>query len=97
MVATVMSASCPAVPVQHLVVVHLVDVVAREDQGLFRRFGLDALKILKYRVRRPLVPVLVHALHGRQHFDVFAQLRRKECSSRRARAGSGPATCTVLG
>ena len=67
-----------AVPVQHLAVVHLVDVVAGEDQGLLGRFRFDALEILEDRVGRALVPVLVHALHGREHFDVFAQFGRED-------------------
>jgi hypothetical protein len=42
-----------------------------------RGFGFDALEILEDGVRRALVPVVVHALHGRQDFDVFAQFGGK--------------------
>jgi hypothetical protein len=48
-----------------------------EDQRQLGRFRFDALEILEDRVRRPLVPVFGYALHGRQHFDVLAQLRRQ--------------------
>ena len=78
MVAMVMSASCCAMPVEHLAVVHLVDVVAGEDQDVLGRFGLDALEILEDGVGGALVPVLVDALHGRNDFDVFAQLGRED-------------------
>ena len=78
MVAMVMSASLLPVPVHHLVVVHLIDVIAGEDQRLLGRFGLDALEVLEDGVGGALVPVLVDPLHGRDHFDVFAQFGRED-------------------
>ena len=65
-------------PVEHLAVVHLVDVVAGEDQGMLGRFGLDALDVLEDGVGGALVPVLVHPLHGRNDFDVLAQFGRED-------------------
>ena len=66
------------VPVQHFAVVHLVDVVAGEHQRLLQRFHLHALQVLEHGVGCTLVPVLSHALHGRNHFDVFAQFRGED-------------------
>ena len=48
------------------------------DERQLGSLGLDTLKILEHRVRRALVPVVMHALHRRQHFDVFAQLGRQD-------------------
>ena len=63
-----------AVPVQHLAIIHLVDVIAGQDEGKVGSLGFDALEILEHGVGRPLVPVLMHPLHGRNHLDVLAQL-----------------------
>ena len=41
---------------EHLLVVHLVDVIARQDDDVFRRVALDDVDVLIHRVRRPGVP-----------------------------------------
>ena len=63
-----------AVLLQHQAVVHLVDVVAGEDQhvaGLLRANGVD---VLVDGVGCALVPRLRDALHGRQNLNELAQL-----------------------
>ena len=97
MVAMVMSALCVRCQSSISPVVHLVDVIAGEDQGSFGRFGFDALEILKDGVGGALVPVRMHPLHGRNDFDVLAQSRARGCSSRRGCGGSVRGICTVLG
>jgi len=57
----------------HAGVVHLVDVVAGEDDDIFRFFRADGIDVLVYGVRRALVPGLGDALHGRQNFDELAE------------------------
>ena len=71
---------------EHLVV-HAVDVVAREDEHRLGIRRLDAVEVLVDRVRRAAVPgVLVEALLGRQHVHVLVELARQE----------GPAELQVL-
>ena len=71
----VISARLVRCHVQHVAVVHLVDVIAGQDQDGFGRFGLDALEILENRVGGALVPVRMHAFHGGNHLDILAQFR----------------------
>src|SRR5262249_3530809 len=59
---------------QHELVVHLVDVVAGENQNVPRLLGPDGINVLVNRVRRTQIPVFAHALHGRQNFNEFAQI-----------------------
>ena len=66
------------VPVQHFAVVHLVDVVAAEDQRFLRRLHFDALEVLKHGIRGALIPVLADPLHGRKNFNVLAHFRGKD-------------------
>ena len=61
---------------QHLRVVHLVDVVAREHDHVTRRFAHDRVEVLEHRVGRAEIPVLTHPLLRRQQLDELAQLLR---------------------
>ena len=50
---------------EHARVIHLVDVVAGEDDHVLRLLGADGIDVLIDRVGRPHVPVLADPLHGR--------------------------------
>ena len=64
---------------QHLLVVHLVDVVARQDDHVVRRIGLDDVDVLIHRVSGAEIPhILVDALGGRQHVEALVALRSQE-------------------
>ena len=73
MVASVTSAPESLMLAQHQVVVHLVDVVAGEDQHVLRLFAADGVDVLVDGVGRAHVPVLAHALHRRQNLDELAE------------------------
>jgi hypothetical protein len=59
---------------QHLRVVHLVDVVARQHDDVPRRLAHDRVEVLVHGVGRAEVPVLAHALLRRQDLDELAEL-----------------------
>ncbi len=61
------------VPLQHQAVVHLVDVIAREDEHVLGLLRADRVNVLVDRVGCALIPLVAHPLHGRQHFDELAQ------------------------
>ena len=61
---------------QHAAVVHLVDVVARQNNHVLRLLAADRVDILVHRVRRPHVPVRAGPLHGRHQFKELAQFLR---------------------
>ena len=67
-----------AVVVDHPGVVHLVDVVAGQDQRIAGRGLLDGVDVLVDRVGRPLIPHLGDPLLGRDHLDVLVQLAAEE-------------------
>ena len=60
--------------VEHQPVVHLVDVIAREDQHVLGLLGADRVNVLVDGVGGAQVPVLAHPLHGRQDLDELAQV-----------------------
>ena len=62
----------------HLGVVHLVDVVASEDQGIARGGLLDRVDVLVDRVGGPLIPLVAEALLRRDHLDVFVEFAAQE-------------------
>jgi hypothetical protein len=66
---------------EHLGVVHLVDVVARQHHDVARGLAHDGIEVLEDGVGRAEVPVLTHALLGRQHLDELAQLFRHHVPS----------------
>jgi hypothetical protein len=53
---------------EHQPVIHLVNVVAGEDEHVLGLLGPDGIDILVNRVGRALVPLVADALHGREHF-----------------------------
>ena len=59
---------------QHQVIVHLVDVIARQDEHMARLLGADGINVLVHRVGGSHVPVLADPLHGRQDLDELTQL-----------------------
>jgi hypothetical protein len=74
------------VVLQHLAVIHLVDVVAGKNQHVLRLLRANRINVLVNRVRCAHVPVGAHALHGGQNLDELAQLRGH---------GSGPALANM--
>ena len=64
----------PAVPVQHFSIIHLVNMVAGENQHMFWLFRTDGVNVLVNRVRRAHVPVGAYPLHGGQNFNKLPQL-----------------------
>ena len=58
---------------QHLAVVHLVDMVAGEDQHIARSVGVEDVNILEYGIGGTLIPTGIHALLCREEFDKFAE------------------------
>ena len=66
------------VGVQHLAVVHLVDVVAGQHHDVARRLALDRVEVLVDGVGRAEVPVLADALLGRQDLDELVEFLRDD-------------------
>ncbi len=62
-----------AVLLQHEGVVHLVDVVAGEDDDVLGLLGADGVDVLVDGVGGALVPGLGDALHGREDLDELAE------------------------
>ena len=58
---------------EHAAVIHLVDVVAGEDEDVARFLGADGIDVLVDGVGCALVPGLGDALHGGQDFDELAE------------------------
>ena len=59
---------------EHVPVVHLVDVVAGQDQDVLRVVALEDVHVLVDGIRGALIPgVLPHALRGRQQVDELLQ------------------------
>ena len=61
-------------PLQHQAVIHLVDVVAGEDQHVLGLLRPDRVNVLIHRVGGALVPLIAYPLHRRQHFDELSHL-----------------------
>jgi hypothetical protein len=60
---------------EHEGVVHLVDVVAGEDEDVLGLFRADGVDVLEDGVGGALVPGLGDALHGRKDLDELAEFR----------------------
>ena len=58
---------------QHADVVHLVDVVARQDEHILWLLGADRVNVLVHRVGGAHVPVLADALHRGHDLDELSQ------------------------
>src|SRR5437764_14398297 len=56
---------------QHQVVIHLVDMVARQNQNVLRLLRAYGINVLINGVGGALVPLIADALHRRQHFNKF--------------------------
>jgi len=67
-----------AVPGDHILVIHFVDMVAGEDDHMFGSLGEDTVQVLVDGVGGTLIPLVAHAFHGRQDFDELAHLGREE-------------------
>ena len=72
-VATVTSAPGVDVLLQHLLVIHFVDVIAGQNEDVVRLLAADGINILIHRVGGAQIPVLRNAHLRRQHFDEFAK------------------------
>ena len=59
---------------QHQPVVHLVDVVAGQDEDVLGLLAANGVDVLIDGVGGAQVPVLADALHGRQNLDELAQV-----------------------
>ena len=66
---------------QHQFVVHLVDVVAGEDEDVLRLLAADGVDVLIDGVGGALVPILADALHRREDFDELAKFAGRPPSS----------------
>ena len=73
MVASVAVGAALLMETQHPGVVHLVDVIARQDDEVARTLADDRVEVLVDGVGRALVPVLADPLLGRQDLDELAQ------------------------
>ncbi len=58
---------------QHAAVIHLVDVVAGQNENELRALAPDRINVLVHRVRRALIPLLRHAHLRRQYLNVIAE------------------------
>ena len=62
----------------HLAVIHFVDVVAGENQHVFRLLGADGINVLVDGVGGALIPLVADALHGGQDFDEFSDFAAED-------------------
>ncbi len=62
-----------AVLIEHQPIVHLVNVIARQDENVFRLLCSNRVDVLVDGVRGSHVPVLADALHRRQDLNELAQ------------------------
>ena len=82
------------VHLQHRLVVHLVDVVAGENDDVVRTVALDDVDVLIHRIGGAGVPLgFGNALAGAAGCRSFRCARRERNSSRAADDGSGCAPC----
>ena len=58
---------------QHQVVIHLVDVIARQDKHVARLLRANGVDILVHRIGRAHIPVLADPFHWRQDLDELSQ------------------------
>ena len=61
----------------HRLVVHLVNLIARQDEDLIGRLSQNALRVLKHGIRCAVIPAFTGLFHGGDDFDVLAQFRRE--------------------
>ena len=64
---------------QHRLVIHLVDVIAGQDDDVFRRVARDDVDVLEHRVGRPGIPGAVrHPLARGQDVEALVALEPEE-------------------
>jgi hypothetical protein len=71
---------------EHLAVVHFVDVIAAEDDDVPGLFGADRVDVLVDGIGGALIPVFADTLHRRQNLNEFAEFLSD---------GAGPAFADV--
>jgi hypothetical protein len=59
--------------VDHLPIIHLIDVIPGEDEDKIGFLLLQSIDILKNGISRSLIPVLVNSLLSRNDLDEFSQ------------------------
>src|SRR4029077_5907361 len=69
-------------PMEHLRIVHLVDMVAGEDEHIVRLFIVEQKKVLIDRVGGTLVPFFADPLLGWNRGDEFAEFGVKDVPAR---------------
>jgi hypothetical protein len=62
----------------HPVVIHLVDVISREDQNTIRTGLVDGIDVLVNCISGSLVPGTANPLLGRQDLNIFLQSMGKK-------------------
>ena len=62
----------------HRAIVHLVDMIAGQDQHIFGIMYTDDIQILVHRIGGAFVPSLVNALLRRQQLDKLTELAAQE-------------------
>ncbi len=60
----------------HLLIIHLVQMVARQDKNKLSTMIMDRVNVLIDRIRCPFIPVLSEALLRGNGVNELAQLRR---------------------
>ncbi len=80
---------------QHACVVHLVDVIAGQDQHVLGPVAPDQVEILQYRVGGTTIPVFADLLLGRQDVDEFVKAAVEKAPA--ALQVLDQALCLVLG
>ena len=64
---------------QHQLIIHFVDMVARQDDHIFRSMAFDDVDILEHRIGGAFIPLgLGDALRSRQHVEAFVALGPQE-------------------
>src|SRR6266852_4494695 len=58
---------------KHFCVIHFVDVIAGEDENVFRALAADGINVLINGVGSALIPLLGDAHLRRENFDIFAE------------------------
>jgi len=67
---------------EHLGIVHFVDVIAGEDKNIFRAFAADGVDVLVDGVGGAAIPLFADAHLRRQNFDKFAEATMEDQPAR---------------
>ena len=60
-------------PMEHFHIVHLVDMIAGQDEHIFRLFGVEQKQVLIDRISGAVVPFFADPLLRRNRGDVFTE------------------------